>query len=110
MVNTRPRTAFHRAVTKNMPAANMDDVPDHLRLRPDDTTFLYLKTQEMQIYFSQEVISRAVSNGLYVLAADGIHSSTLKTRGTWWCRWKKANSTPSTELLEEASKCLCCLL
>ncbi|EYB90362.1 hypothetical protein Y032_0221g2574 [Ancylostoma ceylanicum] len=74
------RSAFNRAVSKNMPAANMVDVPDQLRLRPDGTTFLHLETEEMQIYFSQEVISKAVSNGLYVLAADGVHQLNLKNK------------------------------
>ncbi|EYB95027.1 hypothetical protein Y032_0164g3522 [Ancylostoma ceylanicum] len=48
---------FFGALSKNMPAANIDDVPDHLRLRPDGSTFLHLETEEMQIYFSQKVVS-----------------------------------------------------
>ncbi|EYC03966.1 hypothetical protein Y032_0090g2339 [Ancylostoma ceylanicum] len=49
------RSAFNRAMSKNMPAANMDDVPDHPRLRPDGSTFLHLETEKMQISFSREV-------------------------------------------------------
>ncbi|KIH62461.1 hypothetical protein ANCDUO_07258 [Ancylostoma duodenale] len=56
------------------------DVPDALRFRADRTTFLQLQTEHMHKYYSQEIITKAVNNGLFALVADGVHKLNPRSK------------------------------
>ncbi|KHJ77622.1 hypothetical protein OESDEN_22758, partial [Oesophagostomum dentatum] len=56
---------------KSIAHVNMDNVPEALRNLPDGSRFLQLQERLMHIYLSQDVVKRAVENGLMALRADG---------------------------------------
>ncbi|KAL6723352.1 hypothetical protein Aduo_018366 [Ancylostoma duodenale] len=60
------------AVVGNRPVANLDELLDHLRFRPDGSTSLHVQTPLLHIYYSQDVINE-LENGLFALVADGIN-------------------------------------
>ncbi|KAL6737709.1 hypothetical protein Aduo_011328 [Ancylostoma duodenale] len=76
----RRRKTFSRAEQGPGPTPNMDKVPDHLRLRPDESTFLHVEMSQLRIYYSLNVVKKAVETGLFALVADGIHQMRSRSK------------------------------
>ncbi|VDK51171.1 unnamed protein product [Cylicostephanus goldi] len=67
------RSAYSRAVKMTIPDVDMEHVPEQLRNLPDGSTFLKLQEPNMHIYISDEIVKRAMDNGLHALIGDGVH-------------------------------------
>ncbi|KAK6734095.1 hypothetical protein RB195_017707 [Necator americanus] len=74
------RSAYSKAVKEGSAEVDMNNVPDPLRILPDGRTFLHYQQPTMHIYYSEDVIKRAIDNGLWALIGDGIHKLNPRSK------------------------------
>ncbi|VDK60196.1 unnamed protein product, partial [Cylicostephanus goldi] len=69
------RDAIKRALsTHEDQSASMLEIPPHLRLLPDGTSFVHHMEASLHVYYSSTTLQKAARNGLHALVADGVHS------------------------------------
>uniref|UniRef100_A0A7I4Y8E5 MULE domain-containing protein n=1 Tax=Haemonchus contortus TaxID=6289 RepID=A0A7I4Y8E5_HAECO len=80
------RQAIFRAVSslKDKEVA-LDNKPEELAQLSDSRTFVHEQDQELHVYYSERTIEMACTNGLYAIAADGVHTKQPKELMQLFC-------------------------
>ncbi|RCN34673.1 hypothetical protein ANCCAN_19492, partial [Ancylostoma caninum] len=73
------RRTFAKASAAQKRTVELDNIPDDIALLPNGGNFVHVQRSDLHIYYSEEVISKAMANGLYVLIGDGVHKLNPKT-------------------------------
>nr|CDJ96224.1 unnamed protein product [Haemonchus contortus] len=63
----------------------LDNKPEELAQLSDSRTFVHEQDQELHVYYSERTIEMACTNGLYAIAADGVHTKQPKELMQLFC-------------------------